>query len=183
MSGLATTALILISIWLTVLTLILLLAIRQIGILTVRLSMAGEAFSVDQDGPEIGSKIPSEVVEIAPDIETMPAHFVLLSATCNPCRELAANLNGYPFDARVIVLLAGRKELADGLASLLPPGFQVIRDPEASQVAAAFHIQSTPFVVAVANGEVIQKTYLHSKDDLIALVDGHKTSKARSRKE
>ena len=175
MSVLATAAMILIAIWLGVLTLLLILAIRQIGILTVRVSMnGGERFSVDHDGPEIGSKLPSEVVEIVPGIESLEANFMLLSATCNPCRELVANLDGHPFSATIIVLLAGRKELADGLVSMLPLDFRIIRDPEASQVAAAFQIQSTPFAVAVANGKVIQKAYLHSKDDLIALVNGQK---------
>jgi hypothetical protein len=167
MNDLATVAMILMAIWLGVLTLLLLLAIRQIGILTVRFSINGERFSVDQDGPEIDSDLPAEVVEIVPDAESLDASFMLLSATCNPCRDLAANLAGHPFHAKIIVLLAGRKELADGLVPMLPSDFQIIRDPEASQVAAAFHIQSTPFAVAIANGKVIQKAYLHSKDDLI----------------
>jgi len=183
MSSLATATLILMAIWLGILTLVLILAIRQIGILTVRLSMAGETFSVDKDGPEIGSKIPTEVIEIVPDIEMMQANFVLLSSTCNPCRELVANLDGHRFNAKIIVLLAGRKELADGLASMLPSDLEVLRDPEASQIAAAFNIQSTPFAVAVSNGEVAQKAYLYSKDDLIVLVDGHKTTRTHSGKE
>ena len=176
MNNLATVAMILMAAWLVVLTLLLLLSIRQIGILTVRLSMNGERFSVDQDGPEIGSDLPVEVIKIVPDAESLDASFMLLSASCNPCRDLAANLGGHPFHAKIIVLLAGRQELADGLVSMLPSDFQIVRDPEATQVAAAFHIQSTPFGVAIANSKVIQKAYLHSKDDLIALVNRQKTS-------
>lgn len=175
MSGFATAALILVAIWLGVLTVVLVLTVRQIGVLTVRLSQAGERFNVDADGPEVGSDIPSEVREIVPGIETSVTNFVLLSSNCNPCRELATKLDGHDFDAPVITLLAGREELADGLASLLPPGFQVLRDPAASQVAAAFQIQSTPFAVAVAAGKVRNKAYLHSLDDLLALVNGQKT--------
>ncbi|MAU00709.1 MAG: hypothetical protein CL608_26490 [Anaerolineaceae bacterium] len=175
MSGLATAALILIAIWLGVLTVALVLTVRQIGILTVRLSQAGESFNVDTDGPEVGSDIPSEVRKILPGIETSVVNFILLSSNCNPCRELATKLDGHSFDAPVITLLAGRKELADGLASLLPSGFQVLRDPAASQVAAAFQIQSTPFAVAVAAGKVRSKAYLHSLDDLLALANGQKT--------
>ena len=175
MSGLATVALILVAIWLGVLTLALVLTVRQIGILTVRLSQAGESFSVDADGPEVGSDIPSEVRKILPGIETRVANFVLLSSNCNPCRELATKLDGHYFDTPVITLLAGRKELADGLASLLPTDFQILRDPAASQLAAAFQIQSTPFAVTVAAGKARNKAYLHSLDDLLALVNGQKT--------
>lgn len=174
MSGLATVALILIAIWLGILTLVLVLTIRQIGVLTVRLSQAGESFNVDEDGPEVGSDIPPEVREILPGIETRVANFVLLSSNCNPCRELATKLDGHYFGTPVITLLAGRKELADGLASLLPPDFQILRDPAASQLAAAFQIQSTPFAVAVDAGKVRSKAYLHSLDDLLSLVNEQK---------
>ena len=134
--------------------------------------MAGEVFSVDYDGLEVGSEIPAEVMGILPGVDAIQASFVLLSATCNPCRELATALEGHHFDSMVIKLLTGREELADGLAPLLPSEFQVLRDPEASQVAAGFQIQSAPFAMTVAEGTVKQKAYLRSKDDLLDLVNG-----------
>lgn len=172
MNGLAVAALILNTIWLGVLTLLLALAIRQIGILTVRLSMKGETFSVDHDGPKVGSDLPAEVIAIDSETAAMDADFLLLSATCNPCRELAATLDRHYLNGNIIVLLTGRKELADGLVSMLPPDYRIIRDPEASKMAAALHIQSTPFAVSISRGKVNQKAYIHSKSDLLSLVTG-----------
>ena len=70
MSGLATVALILVAIWLGVLTLALVLTVRQIGILTVRLSQAGESFSVDADGPEVGGYHNSTPLSLTATTET-----------------------------------------------------------------------------------------------------------------
>jgi hypothetical protein len=183
MNNLVVVAIIVMTAWLVILSVLLLLSIRQIGILTVRLSMDGERFSLDKDGPEIGSNLPAEVIKIVPEVESLDANFMLLSASCNPCRDLAANLGEYTFPAKIIVLLAGREELAEGLVSMLPSDFQIVRDPEATQVAAAFHIESTPFGVGITNGKVIQKAYLHSKDDLFALVNRQKTLQPNHNKE
>lgn len=176
MNGLAVAALIFIGVWLAVLTLVMLLVIRQIGVLTVQLSRAVPGFSVDKDGPEIGSAIPAEIVAKLPQIDdTRRITIMLISATCTPCRTLVDELQKYRFDSSVIALLAGRPELADSLVPLLTPRMHVVRDPEASQVAEAFNIHSTPFGVVVEGGKVIVKTYLHSADHFLALVDGHRT--------
>jgi len=61
MSALAIAALVLVCVWLGVLTLVVVLLVRQIGLLTVRLSVADRALSVDNDGPEVGSSVPEDV--------------------------------------------------------------------------------------------------------------------------
>lgn len=71
MSGLAVAALVLTSVWLGVLTLIVVL-VRQIGLLTVRLSVAGHTHLTD-DGPEPGSDVPEEVTAALPDLEDQRA--------------------------------------------------------------------------------------------------------------
>ncbi len=49
MSGIAVAALVLVCVWLGVLSLVVVLLVRQIGLLTVRLSVAGQALSPDND--------------------------------------------------------------------------------------------------------------------------------------
>ncbi len=56
MSTLAVAALVLVCVWLGVLTLVAVLLVRQVGLLTVRLSVAGQALAVENDGPEVGSQ-------------------------------------------------------------------------------------------------------------------------------
>src|SRR3712207_9513624 len=53
MSALAVTALVLVCVWLGALTLVAVLLVRQIGLLTVRLNVASQTLSLDDDGPEV----------------------------------------------------------------------------------------------------------------------------------
>ncbi len=94
MSALAIAALVLVCIWLGVLTLVVVLLVRQIGLLTVRLSVASQAFSLDDDGPEVGIDLPEEVTSVLPELKEGRAYLLLISAGCTPCRELVADLDG-----------------------------------------------------------------------------------------
>lgn len=67
MSALAVAALVLVCIWLGVLTLVAVLLVRQVGLLTVRHSMASQAISLDDDGPEIGSSLSEDVASVMPE--------------------------------------------------------------------------------------------------------------------
>ena len=78
MSARAIAALVLVCIWLGVLTLVLVLLVRQVGLLTVRLSVAGEAASLDNDGPEIGSSVPEDVAVVLPDQAEEHAYLLLI---------------------------------------------------------------------------------------------------------
>src|SRR5918993_3054717 len=101
MSALAIAALVLVCIWLGVLTLVVVLLVRQIGLLTVRLSVAGEATSLDNDGPEIGSSVPEDVAVVLPDQAEEHAYLLLISSTCLPCWELVSDLGQRRFEQNV----------------------------------------------------------------------------------
>jgi hypothetical protein len=158
MSALAIAALILVCAWLGILTFVVMLLVRQVGLLTVRLSMATQAMSLDDDGPEIGSSLPEDVAEVMPEGER--AYLLLISAGCDPCRELVAELDGHRFEQTVVALVPGRQEQAAELAALLPPGIGVVLDPEATQLAESLDLESTPFVLEVENATVIRKVHL-----------------------
>jgi hypothetical protein len=159
MSALAIVALVLVCAWLGVLTLVVVLLVRQIGLLTVRLSMATQTISLNDDGPEVGSGLPEDVAEVMPEEEQ--AYLLLISASCDPCRELMAELDGRRFEQRIVALVPGRKEQASGLAALLPPGMQAVFDPEATQLAESLDLESTPFAVEVERGTVNRKAHLY----------------------
>jgi len=167
MSALAIAALVLVCAWLGVLTFVVVLLVRQIGLLTVRLSMAQQAISLDDDGPEIGSSLPEDVAEVMPEEE--PAYLLLISASCDPCRELAGDLEGHRFEQSVVALVPGRQEQADGLAALLPPGVRAVFDPEATQLAESLELETTPFVLEVESGKVTRKVHLYG--DASALIE------------
>jgi hypothetical protein len=158
MSTLAIAALVLVCAWLGVLTFVVMLLVRQVGLLTVRVSMATQAMSLDDDGPDIGSSLPEDVAEVMPERER--AYLLLISEGCDPCRELVTELDGHRFEQKVVALVPGRQEQAAELASLLPPNVRVVLDPEAIQMTESLDLESTPFVLEVENGTVIRKVHL-----------------------
>jgi hypothetical protein len=176
MSALAIAALVLVCIWLGVLTLIVVLLVRQIGLLTVRLSIASQTLSLDDDGPEVGSSLPEDVASVLPDQEEEPAYLLLISAGCDPCRELVADLGGRHFEQNIAALVPGREEQAGEVATLLPSGIRVVRDPEATRLAESLNLESTPFALEVERGVVARKAFLHQgASDLVAFVESGST--------
>jgi hypothetical protein len=159
MSALAIAALVLVCAWLGVLTFVVMLLVRQVGLLTVRFSTATQAMSLDDDGPDIGSSLPEDVAEVMPEGER--AYLLLISEGCDPCRELVAELDGHRFEQKFVALVPGRQEQAGELAALLPPGIRVVLDPEATQLAESLDLESTPFALEVESGTVISKVHLY----------------------
>jgi hypothetical protein len=82
MNGLSTAVLILFGIWLGVLTLVIVLVVRQIALLTVRLSLMGNTFSLANDGPEVGGPLPDMVRSLLPEVGWERAH-ILWVQLCN----------------------------------------------------------------------------------------------------
>jgi len=158
MSALTIAALVLVCAWLGVLTFVVMLLVRQVGLLTVRVTMATQAMSLDDDGPDIGSSLPEDVAELMPERER--AYLLLISAGCEPCRELVAELDGHRFEQKMVALVPGYQEQAAELAALLPPDIRVVLDPEATQLAESLDLESTPFALEVENGTVISKVHL-----------------------
>jgi hypothetical protein len=172
MSALLIAALVLVSIWLGVLTLVVVLLVRQIGLLTVRLSVASQGLALDNDGPEVGSSLPEAVVSALPNLEEERAYLLLISAGCDPCRDLVADLGGRRFEQEIVALVPGRAELASELAALLPSGMRVVLDPQATRLAEALRLESTPFALEIERGTVTRKAYLHDgASDLVRFVE------------
>jgi len=171
MSALAVAALVLVCIWLGVLTLVAVLLVRQVGLLSVRLSVASQTLSLDDDGPEVGSSVPEDVASVLSDLEEDRGYLLLISAGCTPCRELVVDLGEHVFEQKILALVPGREEQASELAALLPSGIRVVLDPEATELAESLELESTPFAIEVEGGTVTRKTYLHEgASDLIAFV-------------
>ena len=172
MSALLIAALVLVCVWLGVLTLVAVLLVRQIGLLTVRLSVASQGLALDNDGPEVGRSIPDEVASALRNLEEERAYLLLISASCDPCRELVADLGGRRFEREIVALVPGRPEQASELAALLPSGVRVVLDPHATRLAGALGLESTPFAIEVERGTVTRKAYLHEgASDLVRFVE------------
>lgn len=177
MSGIGLAAIVLVGAWLGILTLVVVLLVRQVGLLGVRLDLSGPPYEPENDGPEIGSQLPEDVISTLPQLRTGRAYLVLLSATCTPCRELAAELRDQqlPRGQDLIALVPGRAELAESLVATLPPGMTVVRDPHATALAKNLQIESVPFALGVENGVIVGRAripYLRRGVDLARFMEG-----------
>jgi hypothetical protein len=170
MSALAVTALVLVCVWLGALTLVAVLLVRQIGLLTVRLNVASQTLSLDDDGPEVGSDVPEEVASVLPGRDER-SYLLLISAGCQPCRELVSDLGEHRFEQSVVALVPGRAEQASELAALLPSGVRAVLDPRATRLAEVLELESTPFALEIEGGTFTRKAFLHEgASDLVGFV-------------
>jgi thiol-disulfide isomerase/thioredoxin len=172
--GLVVAALVLVGAWLAVLTLVAVLVVRQIGLLTVRLSVAGRAAALNADGIEVGSRLPEPVTSALPELnEERTSYVLMLSANCEPCRELAHDLSGHLLEEPIVALVPGKEELAEQVAEMLPPAVKTVLDPLADELGQALDIHSTPFVLEVRGGVVTEKSYVHDGvSDFLAFIRG-----------
>ncbi len=189
---LVTIVLIVFGVWLAALTLVTGLTVRQIALLTLRLSMWADqntdqmeptsvpSFWLDNDGPEVGSQIPVEVVKQLPELERERIYILLLSSTCTPCRKVAIEVAKHRFDpsTSIMALVPGPEDLANALIEILPPEIHTIRNPVAVSIAQSLNIKSTPFALAIENGIVVKKAYMHRSTDFSHFVEEKVPSEA-----
>lgn len=180
MSQLGVVALVTVTVWLGVLTLSLVLVVRQLSLLTLRIAsiqsspqVVEDGFSVHDDGPEVGSAVSDEAASLWPELRGERSLLLLVSATCRGCRQLAEDLNKNPEVVEKLpttALVPGPTELADAIASLMPSDVRLLRDPVATSLANAVGVQSTPFAIVFHEGRVQGKAYVDDKADLVVLI-------------
>jgi hypothetical protein len=164
-SGLEQAMVIIVAAWLAVLTFVLLLVVRQVGLMTVRLSIAAPHTPADQDGPDLGASLPGTVTSMI-GINGGGSTLVFLSGTCSTCRSLAAEMSRTGVDEDTIVLIGGRPKTAQVVGELLPESLKRFFEPVATRVADDLGVESVPFALHVDEGVVKAKAYLHTIADL-----------------
>ena len=156
-----------VGVWLLALSFVMLLVVRQIGLLTVRLSFAAPDVPVDEVGMPLGTVVPPEILDLI-EARGEDRTVVFMSGTCGDCRGLARSMT--PDDVGgAICLVAGEPSLAQEVADLLPKGARHGLEPTASRVATALGIDTVPFALRVESGVVHRKVYLRSAADLAVL--------------
>lgn len=158
------------TVWMGLLSLVVVLLVRQVGLLTVRLDRSGDVAAPVDDGLEIGSAVPEPVAHALDSAEHELQYVVVLGAICAPCRELAADLGRTQIvdaDSPVVFLISGgSEELADDLSKLLPAGTQVLRDPLATEIVNDLRVQTTPFVFEITDARIAGKAALRGATHL-----------------
>lgn len=175
MSGLAVLALVATAVWLGLLTLAVLVCVRQVAVLTVRFEMGLPRVSLANDGLQIGHTAPARVLDAIPEVRDGLGYVLLASAICVPCRQLIPQLADHRVNETIVALLAGSADVAAGFAELFPPWIRVIRDPEASAIATLLELKSTPFAVEIDTGRVTGKAFLYEVSDLLRLIEARRS--------
>jgi hypothetical protein len=168
MTSLQVVAVSAVAVWLAALSVAVVLVIRQIGLLTIRLTYAAPHGAAESHGPPLGSKIPHTASELL-GLNGAPRAVIFLSATCMPCRDFAESIAAEDIDGNITILISGRVELAEGVAALLPAECEPLLDPISSEIANDFGVDMVPFGLLLADGAVRNKTYLKSREELDAM--------------
>lgn len=158
------------TVWMGILTLVVLLLVRQVGLIAARLEESGAIFSLADDGLPVGTKVPDEAVSLLPELGAGVTHLVVMSASCAPCRTLVADLSAHPPNNRFIALVPGSKDLAQTMTDSLPPRATSVVDPQAKELANLLQVRSTPFGLEVTERVVTSKRFLTSASDLERLM-------------
>lgn len=179
MSGFELVTLVAGAVWLALLTVVAILLVRQLGLVTLRLDGFNPQLFLENDGPIVGSELPSQALGLLPELRSGQHHLLLISGSCTPCRDLVFDLEREPLGSRTLALVAGREEVVDAVVDFLPLDAVPIRDPVATDFASALHIRSTPFAVEVNDGHITAKSYIRGADDLRTFVAAGDDAAAR----
>ena len=169
MSGLETAALVAAAIWMGVLSLVVVLLVRQVGLLTVRLDREREEEAPVMEGIPLGEALPPDVAAALPAMNGTPTYLLLLGGRCPPCQQLALGLQDESPEQPLVAVISG-DEGGDAIAELLEPHAQVIREPRASAIADGLGVATTPFALEVVGGEVVGKAVVRGTEHLMSFM-------------
>jgi hypothetical protein len=164
-----TVALVALVAWVLVLSLVVLLLVRQVSLLSVRLTLAGATVAQALDGPELGTDVPASIADLLPARRHVA--LLALSADCNACRELAAALHGRALPTEVVALVSGNGDAASVLVDLLPAELPRILEPQASRLLEELEVRSRPFALVLEGRIVRAKGSVHEPHDLFRFLD------------
>jgi hypothetical protein len=168
MTGLELAAVVAVAVWLVVATVVMILLVRQVGLLTLRADRADEGPRLD--GISVGRDVPEAVSALLPGVRDR-ANVLILGATCGPCRELVDNLAPARITATTVAVIEGDEAAAEGVASRLPSGIRRVTGARAAAAMKALDLQTTPFLFLVDDGVVVGKDVVRSADHYLTLTE------------
>lgn len=161
-------------IWLATLTLALLLAIRQIALLTIRLNVLN-TIGLDRvgSGPELGSSVNTALVR--DHLLDSPARVAVfaLASNCSSCHGFAESLpaEANAVDTQVVCLLTGSGPTLDSLRAYIPAWVRLIEDPVATRIGEDLELSATQVALLInGDGRLMGRAVLSEPTDLADLL-------------
>lgn len=177
MSGLEVVALMVVALWLGVLTVVVLVLVRQVAIIDVRPQLEAQS-AQPEVGLLIGTKVPPDAAAALGELNGGPVFLLFLSPTCRPCIEIASEISRQSFRWPILALFAGTGDIAADFQALFPPTVHVIRDPAATSVAEGLEVRGAPFALQIENGVLTGKARLRGVEDLTGFIEAYDRSEA-----
>jgi hypothetical protein len=182
MSGLETAALITVAAWLAVLSMAVLVLVRQIGLLS---AWAERNTHSRDDGLDVGVSVPEPARELLPELTAGLGYVVFLAGNCQPCREFALEASRSSEVAelrdavRIAAVVTGDDVQADEVARMLPAWIEVLQHDAAALLTQTFEVRTTPAVYEVDRGTVTGRAVAgYGLINFLNLVDARATSDA-----
>jgi hypothetical protein len=160
---------VLITVWMGLLTLVVVLLVRQMSLLTVRVSAASNRAELENDGPAIGSQL-HERIRATVNGAGVPTLIMVMSATCKPCHDLVDSIDPRSWPTQTLAVITGPDGSAGDLARQMPANARLLTGNEARDAAGLLAISSLPFGLLVQDGMVFDKGYLSNRVDLERLL-------------
>jgi hypothetical protein len=142
----STLALFIIAAWISALSILVALLVRQVSLLTHRMDP-----DYALDGLPRGRRIPSSLADHLPGGS---GGVLVLGAGCSPCRKLAYELKGLEVAQPVVALIEGEERSAAVLAAALPHSMKRVVGVEAAHAYSALQLETTPFAFFVDRREI-----------------------------
>jgi hypothetical protein len=177
MNWLGVFAVIVIGLWLVVLTVALLLCVRQLAVNRVRLELLVRGGAGSGTGPTVGFSLAPALLASRPELARERALVVVLSGNCANCMQVIDEWESGDGPALiesqdVLLLVTGQEGAAsEEAAHRLADLGAVVREPEASRLAQALNMSYRPSALLLEGGLITGTSILeHARelDDLLA---------------
>lgn len=156
--------------FLVVLTIVVGLLVRQVGLLTALQERAREGAAPVRDGLDLGAPVPDAVSELLPAGDGGAVFALVLGGSCAPCRDLLADLRGQELPHPTVALIGSDGETALAMAELLPSGMSAHSGDTALAAINALRTETTPSIFEIAGGVITGKAALRGVDHLFAVM-------------
>ena len=178
MTTLGIAAVVIAAAWLLVLTIVVLLCVRQLGIFTVRIELLSRGGAVSGTGPTAGFSVPDELRARHPVLGRARSMVVLVSGSCTTCFRVIEEWRGGdgpelvgPDD--ILVLITGNERAeSDRTEQRLTGLAQVMREPDSSSLARALSLTHRPSAMLLEDGIVAGSSVLERASDLDRILAG-----------
>jgi hypothetical protein len=162
--------------WLLVLTLVVILLVREIAVLRLGGREPASSPALPEDGLMIGSPAPAALARAIGDLPDV-SYLLLLSGGCRGCVELAAGLGDAEFAERLVAVIQGPPEATEDIAKLLPPWIEQVRGDQAEEIFTELEMRTTPSAFQLEAGEITGKAILRGVHELFTFAAArHRTT-------